>query len=253
MKGADIRMVYDISQALDIARSAKKEVVHFAVGFETTAPGTAAVIQEAGNIQNFSILSSHRITPPAMEYVMRHSKMDILLCPGHVAMVTGTHPFDLLVRKYGVPCVISGFEPVDILQSILQAMYLYGKNGNNAINQYENVVKENGNTEAQSLIQETFALKDANWRGVGILPESRLVPKTEYARFDAEAKFALKMPDITDTKENNCMCGEVLKGMQPHRCPNFGKACTPLNPLGPCMVTGEGTCSIAYTNHSIKN
>lgn len=246
LDGIDVRMVYDISQALDIAKGSKKEVVHFAVGFETTAPGTASVIQEAGNIKNFSVISSHRITPPAMEYVIENSKMDILLCPGHVAMVIGTSPFDMLVKKYGIPCVIGGFEPVDILQAILEALYQYGKSGSSAINQYKHVVREKGNLLAQNLMNETFTLKDANWRGVGILPQSRLVLKSKYRSFDAEAKFGIRMPEKEETAKSACMCGEVLKGMKPQLCPNFGKTCTPENPAGPCMVTGEGACSIAY-------
>ena len=248
LNGADVRIVYDISQALDLARKTKAEVVHFAVGFETTAPGTACAIQEAGNIENFSILSSHRITSPAMEYVMEHSKMDILLCPGHVAMVIGTAPFEELAQKYNLPCVISGFEPVDILQSILQAMCQFGKESSTAINQYENVVKTEGNPLAKKLIEETFTLKDANWRGVGVLPASRLVCREEYSRFDAEIKFGLTMPQIKATEGNACMCGDVLMGMAPRYCPNFGRGCTPEHPAGPCMVTAEGACSIAYIN-----
>jgi len=248
LRGADVRVVYDISQALDLARNTKAEVVHFAVGFETTAPGTASIIQEAGNIENFSILSSHRITPPAMEYVMEHAKMDILLCPGHVAMVTGTAPFVRLAQKYNIPCVIGGFEPVDILQAILQAMCQFDNASSTAINQYENVVKTEGNLVARNLIEKTFMLKDANWRGVGVLPKSRLVCREEYSRFDAEIKFGLTMPQIKETEGNTCMCGEVLKGVKPRYCPNFGGVCTPEHPAGPCMVTGEGACSIAYMN-----
>ena len=248
ISGADVRIVYDISQALELARNTDAEVVHFAVGFETTAPGTAAVLQDAERIENFSILSSHRITPPAMEYVMKHSKMDILLCPGHVAMVIGTAPFARLAQKYNLPCVISGFEPVDVLQAILQAMCVFGKDGGSVINQYENVVKPAGNLRAQCLIEKTFACKDANWRGVGILPQSRLVCREEYSRFDAERKFGLTMPLIKEEKENACMCGEVLQGMKPRYCPYFGVKCTPEHPAGPCMVTGEGACSIAYAN-----
>ena len=250
LKGVDVRMVYDISQALEIARASESEVVHFAVGFETTAPGTAAAIGEAGDIRNFSILSSHRITPPAMEYVLSNSRIDMLLCPGHVAMVTGTAPFDVLVRKYGIPCVVSGFEPVDILQAILMALDHCGDSGQKAMNQYERVVRERGNTLAQRLIDQTFTRTDANWRGVGRLPESRLVLKSEYARFDAEAKFDLKMPEPEKTGGDKpvCLCGDVLKGMDPQKCPNFGRKCTPENPVGPCMVTGEGACSIAYMN-----
>jgi hydrogenase expression/formation protein HypD len=250
-EGADVRMVYDVSQALDLARTTKSEVVHFAVGFETTAPGTASVIQEAGSIENFSIISSHRITPPAMEYVVSHSKMDILLCPGHVAMVTGTAPFENVVKSYHIPCVISGFEPVDVLQAILQAMYHYRNNECLLMNQYERVVKKEGNILAQDLINDIFTLKDASWRGVGTLPQSRLVLKSEYRRFDAEAKFGIQMPEEDKAARQTCMCGEVLKGMQPHLCPNFGKECTPANPAGPCMVTHEGSCSIAYMNRGV--
>ena len=248
LDGVDVRMVYDISQALEIARSTKTEVVHFAVGFETTAPGTAAAIHEAGNIENFSIISSHRITPPAIEYVVSNSKMDILLCPGHVAMVIGAQPFDRIVKKYGIPCVISGFEPADILQAIYQTMRQLGSGERAVINQYENVVNENGNIIAQSLINETFTLKDADWRGIGILPASRLVLNEKYRKFDAEAKFGLQLPVKEEAGVKTCMCGEVLKGMKPQLCPNFGKNCSPENPLGPCMVTGEGSCSIAYMN-----
>lgn len=248
LEGIDLRMVYDISQALDIAKTAKTEVIHCAVGFETTAPGTAAVIQEVGDIENFSIISSHRITPPAIEYVILNSQMDILLCPGHVAMVLGTSPFDELAKKYEKPCVISGFEPVDILKAILQAMYNYGKNGYSVINQYENVVNEKGNIHAQNLINETFSLKDAYWRGVGILPKSRLVLNSKYSRFDAETKFGIQMPEQEEGTGQTCLCGEVLKGLKPQLCPNFGRECTPVNPAGPCMVTSEGACSIAYRN-----
>ena len=246
--GVDVRMVYDISQALEIARDTKAEVVHFAVGFETTAPGTAAAIHEAGNIDNFSIISSHRITPPAMEYVMKNAKMDVLLCPGHVAMVIGTRPFAKLAQEFGVPCIISGFEPTDILQAVYQALRQFSVSERSMINQYDNVVHENGNVYAQKLIEETFALKDADWRGVGVLPNSRLVLNDRFSRFDAEKKFGLVMPEKEDAFEKSCKCGEVLRGMKPQLCPNFGKTCSPENPAGPCMVTAEGACSIAYIN-----
>lgn len=251
VKGANIKMVYDINQALQLARTSREEVIHFAVGFETTAPGTAAILKEAGNIENFSIISSHRITLPAMEYVILHSEMDAVLCPGHVAMVIGARPFDLLCRKYKMPCVISGFEPVDVLQAILKVMENYGKSENeiSIINQYSRVVEEQGNALAQSLIDEVFTLKDANWRGVGILPKSRLVLKYEYSRFDAELKFGLQMPEKCGTDQESCMCGEILKGAKPQLCPNFGKICTPSDPKGPCMVSREGTCYIAHMNY----
>ena len=250
LEGVDVRMVYDVSQALELAKTTKSEVVHFAVGFETTAPGTAAVIQEVGTTDNFSIISAHRITPPAIEYVISHADIDILLCPGHVAMVTGTAPFDRIVREYGLPCVIGGFEPTDILEAVLQALVQYGKKSSSAMNQYKNVVQEQGNIQARRLIDKTFTLKDATWRGIGVLPNSRLVLKDQYLRFDAEAKFGLKMPKLSGEDAQACMCGEVLKGMKPTLCPNFGRKCTPANPAGPCMVTGEGACSIAYANRA---
>ncbi|WP_084786754.1 hydrogenase formation protein HypD [Bacillus tuaregi] len=247
-EGKDVRIVYDISQSLELAKNTDSEVVHMAVGFETTAPGTASVIQQAGSLENYSILSSHRITPPAMEEVLLHSNMDILLCPGHVAMVTGTAPFDLLVKKYRIPCVISGFEPVDILHAILQALYHYDRHDSTAINQYQRVVKDKGNGIAQNLIQSTFTLTDANWRGVGFLPQSRLVLKHEFSQFDAEIKYNLKLAGKEKDLMQTCLCGEVLKGMKPQLCPNFGHNCTPATPTGPCMVTQEGACSIAYMN-----
>lgn len=246
MEGADIRIVYDITQALELARAAGKEVVHYAVGFETTAPGTASILQEAGDIENFSIISSHRVTPPAMKYVVLNSNMDALLCPGHVAMVTGTEPFDKVCREYKIPCIISGFEPVDVLQSILMLLYKYGEEKHSVINQYSRVVEDKGNLVAQSLINKTFTVKDAHWRGVGMLPKSRLVLNEKYGRFDAELKLGLKMPEIGQTSSNSCICGEILKGVKPQLCPNFRKSCTPLDPKGPCMVTRDGACNIAY-------
>lgn len=248
LEGADIRIVYDITHAIELARSTDKEVVHFAVGFETTAPGTAAALRDAECVTNFTILSAHRITPPAMEYVLQNSQIDALLCPGHVAMVTGTKIFEQLGRKYGLPCVIGGFEPVDILQAILQSLHVLQDKEHKVINQYSRVVGETGNELAMKLINETFTLRDANWRGVGMLPKSRLVLNEGFRRFDAEEKFGIRIPEKEDAAKHSCICGEVLKGVRPQLCPNFGTECTPANPKGPCMVTGEGSCSIAYRN-----
>lgn len=249
MNGADIRIIYNISQALELARATKKEVVHFAVGFETTAPSTAAVLQEAGNKNNFSILSSHRITPPAMEYVLLNSEVNAILCPGHVAMVIGTKPFDVLSRKCKIPCVIGGFEPVDILESVLMMLQRLDDNDCSAANQYCRVVEDEGNTVAQGLINKTFRLKDANWRGVGPLSQSRLVLKDEYSIFDAEQKFSIQLPVETDYANQSCICSDILKGKSPKTCPNFMKCCSPENPLGPCMISREGACNIAYLNN----
>lgn len=248
LEGADIRMVYDITHAVELAKSTDREVVHFAVGFETTAPGTAAALQEAKALNNFTILSSHRITPPAMEYVLQNSEIDALLCPGHVAMVTGTGIFRKLCDKYKLPFIIGGFEPVDILQALLQAMKVSEDKGDMVVNQYSRVVGESGNELAMELLNDTFELKTANWRGVGVLPHSRLVLNDKYRKLDAEDKFGINMPEPEETKKHSCICGEVLKGVSPGLCPNFGGECTPENPKGPCMVTNEGSCSIAYRN-----
>jgi hydrogenase expression/formation protein HypD len=251
MEGANIKVVYDITQALQIAKATDQEVVHFAVGFETTAPGTAAILKEAEGIKNFSILSSHRITPPAMEFVLSNAKIDAMLCPGHVAMVIGAKPFDLLCKKYRIPCVIGGFEPDEVLQAILKVLYTLGESELSVINEYSRVVKDEGNTLAQSLMNEVFTLKDANWRGVGSLPNSRLVLRPEYSQFDAEQKFEIQIPEKPGTDHETCICGEVLKGARPQFCPNFGKTCSPTNPKGPCMVSREGTCYIAHSNRSM--
>lgn len=248
LEGAKVKIVYDMSQALQLARDCKEEIVHFAVGFETTAPGTASVIREAKGLDNFSIISSHRITLPAMEYVILNSEIDGVLCPGHVAMVTGTGPFDLLCREFGMPCVIAGFEPVDVLEAILKLLHQLENEVSNSINQYSRVVEGLGNTLAQKLIEEVFTLGDSVWRGIGLLPKSRLVLKPEYNRFDAEIKFGLKIPEAPGDYKKSCICGEILKGAKPQLCTNFGEACTPSTPMGPCMVSHEGACHIAYSS-----
>jgi hydrogenase expression/formation protein HypD len=245
-QGANIKIVYDIHQALQMAKSCAEEVVHFAVGFETTAPGTAAVLKEAEGVENFSILSAHRITPPAMEYVLTHSKIDALICPGHVAMVTGTEIFDRICKKYRVPGIVTGFEPVDVLQAILIVLQNFDQNEYFMVNQYARVVEEQGNGLAQSLIHDVFQLKDANWRGIGVLPGSRLVLKPQYDKFNAELKLGITVKKKTEANKDFCICGEVLQGVKPRFCPSFGKSCTPESPKGPCMVSKEGACNIAY-------
>lgn len=248
-EGADVRIIYDINQALQLAMSCEKEVVHFAIGFETTAPLTAAILHEAQHVHNFSILSSHRLTPPAMRYVLANHPIDAVLCPGHVAMIIGTEPFRALFDQYRVPYVISGFEPIDVLQGILNLIQqLAGLPGIH--NQYARVVEEKGNHVAQALIHDVFIPVDGYWRGIDIIKDSRLVLRDEYRHFDAEVRFNLSMPREETASENPCMCSTLLPGIQPQECSVFATKCTPDHPLGPCMVSREGVCYITYHNRA---
>ncbi|WP_425059071.1 hypothetical protein SCACP_37250 [Sporomusa carbonis] len=247
-EGADVRVIYDISQALQLARVSEREIVHFAIGFETTAPLTASVIREAQNIDNFSIISSHRVTPPAIEYVLANYQVDAVLCPGHVAMIIGVEPFRSLFNNRRIPYVISGFEPIDLLQGVLFLLQqLLGKMSANN-NQYSRVVEEKGNELAQSLLTNVFTLTDAYWRGFDILPASRLILRPEYQQFDAQYRFGLQMPSKPEATETLCICNAILSGANPRECSLFAKACTPEHPSGPCMVSREGACHISYHN-----
>lgn len=246
-EGADVRIIYDVNQALQMARVESREVVHLAIGFETTAPLTAAVLREARGVRNFSIISSHRVTPPAMRYVLSNRQLDAVLCPGHVAMITGAEPFQSIFATAGIPYVISGFEPIDVLQGILLLMQqMTGTSGNH--NQYDRVVARSGNPVAQRLIREVFTPVDACWRGLDVLPASRLMLREQYRHFDAEYKYGLHLTGRKAGGENHCACDAVLKGANPRQCAHFGTACTPDHPLGPCMVSREGACHIIYHN-----
>ncbi|NLI92930.1 MAG: hydrogenase formation protein HypD [Peptococcaceae bacterium] len=248
-EGADIRVVYDIDQAIQIACSTQKEVVHFAVGFETTAPTTAYALSELpSDIGNFAVISSHRITPPAVEYVLNRVTVDGVICPGHVAMITGIKPFSILCGKFGIPFAIGGFEAQDVLQAVLQILIQLREKTYSVVNQYSRIVDKDGNALALQLMNEVFDLKDAYWRGLDSLQQSRLILKGNYRRFDAENKFEFSIARQPDMTVNTCMCGEVLLGAKPAFCPNFGDQCNPETPLGPCMASMEGTCHTFYTN-----
>ena len=247
--GADIRMVYSTLEALKIARdNSDKEVVFLGIGFETTAPASAAALVKARqeNVSNFSILSAHKIMPPAMAAIVDEEiKIDGYLGPGHVSTVTGSGIFHGLSKKYNMPVVISGFEPLDILQSI-QMLLRQIQTGNIKVEiQYKRVVQPEGNLKARGLLEEVFALRDDWWRGLGVLPKSGLGIRDEYARWDAEKKFRVELEPTIEPK--GCVCGEVLKGItKPKDCPLYGKVCTPSNPVGACMVSEEGACQASY-------
>lgn len=251
-EGADVRLVNDINEALQIARQETKEVVHMAVGFETTAPSTGATIQDAEGQSNFSVISSHRLTSPAMEYVMKHSSVDGIICPGNVAMVTGLEPFQTVNEKYKLPLVITGFEPIDLLEGILKLVRQVKEGAALVENQYTRVVSQEGNLIAKDILEEVFEKAAVAWRGLPMLADSRLVLKDKYKGFDAEHKFDLKGPGLESPthhleSQKDCCCGEILRGDKgPKDCPSFGKNCTPDIPKGPCMITSEGACRIQY-------
>lgn len=248
--GADVRLVNDINEALEIARKETREVVHMAVGFETTAPSTGATLLEAQSIENFSVISSHRLTSPAIEYVMSHSSVEGIICPGNVAMVTGLEPFQTVNAKYNLPLVVAGFEPIDLLEAILMLVRQVNEGKAMVENQYSRVVNQEGNRMAKNILDEVFEEKEAPWRGLPILAKSRLVLKDKYKAFDAEIKLGLKAPSQDLESMEDCYCGEILLGDKgPNGCPSFGKACTPDSPKGPCMITSEGACRIQYVNN----
>ncbi len=248
-KGANIRIVFSIDEAIDIAIENKdKEVVFLAIGFETTTPPTAAGVLKAykKNIKNFSILSAHKIMPPPMQAIIEDGiPIDGFLAPGHVSVITGTSMYEFIPVKYKKGVVVSGFEPLDILQSIVMLVKQFEENKPKVEIQYTRVVKPEGNIKAQQLIEEVFDKTSANWRGLGNLPQSALTLKPKYLQFDAEKKFNLLLEEIYEPK--GCICGLVLKGLRkPPQCPLFAKNCTPENPVGACMVSSEGACNVFY-------
>ncbi len=247
-KGADIRIVYSVLDALRIAQeNSSRKVVFLGIGFETTAPTSAAAIAKAleKNIQNFFLLSSHKVMPPAMEALIDEGvNLDGYIAPGHVSTITGSGIYHDIPEKYGLGCVISGFEPVDLLQSVYMLIRQCEAGTPMVEIQYKRAVKEEGNMKAQKLLSEVFEPADEWWRGLGILKDSGLKLREKYRHFDADQINV----DIEETKEpKGCICGEILKGMKtPKDCKLFGKVCDPSRPVGACMVSNEGACNAWY-------
>ncbi len=248
-KGADIRMVYSVHDALDIAKqSPEKKVIFLGIGFETTAPGTAAGIQTAAErgLQNFYVLSSHKVMPPAMAALIDEGvQIDGYLAPGHVSAITGSGIYQEIPRQYGVGCVISGFEPADILQSIFMLLEQINSRSFKVEIQYKRAVKPEGNQLAKRMMNEVFSLRDDWWRGFGVLPLSGLRINEAYERFDADKMIPVEIEKTAD--EKGCICGDILKGLKkPNDCRLFGKQCNTTNPVGACMVSHEGACNAYY-------
>lgn len=247
--GADVRIVYSILDALMIAKQNRsKKIVFLGIGFETTAPASAAGIIKAqmAGLFNFSVLSAHKVMPPAMAALI-HEGVTIngYIGPGHVSTVTGSHIYDFIPEKFGLGVVISGFEPLDLMQSVLMLVRQH-ESGKPAVEiQYNRVVKPEGNLKAQQMLEEVFEPADDWWRGLGVLPRSGMGIREKYADFDAGRIFE---EDIEPTRENKgCICGEVLKGIKkPSECKLFDKVCNPADPVGACMVSNEGACHAWY-------
>lgn len=258
-QGADVRIVYSPLEALNIAReNPDREVVFFAVGFETTAPANALSVIQADkmSVHNYSIIASHVLVPPAMEAILSdpETKIDAFLAAGHVCTIMGLEEYYPVAEKYQTPIVVTGFEPVDLLQGILMAVRQLEKGEAKVENQYARVVLREGNRLAQETIQEVFSISDRSWRGIGNIHQSGYEVKDNYASYNARLKFNLNLEAVQENSE--CISGDIMKGLKkPFQCPMFGTKCKPEHPLGAPMVSSEGACAAYYhyeVNQSLK-
>ncbi len=245
-KGADIRIVFSGLEALNIARSNPEKMIIFpGIGFETTAPGTAVTVKQAkeAGLNNFLVLSAHKVMPPVMDAIVREGiRLNGFICPGHVATITGSGVFGFLPEKYDLGCVIAGFEPSDLLQSILMLLRQVNRKSPVVEIQYTRAVTLTGNAIAQRHLSDVFEFTDAEWRGFGTIPDSGLRLKKEFENFDAAKRLPVTISHHRDNP--SCICGDILRGLKkPYDCSLFRKACTPENPVGACMVSAEGTCN----------
>ncbi|MGO9490244.1 MAG: hydrogenase formation protein HypD [Solirubrobacteraceae bacterium] len=251
-RGADVRIVYSPLDALRIATEHRdREVVFFAIGFETTAPSTALTLKRAraGRVANFSCVCNHVMIEPPLRALLDSPdlRIDGFVGPGHVATVIGARPFEFIPREYGKPIVVSGFEPLDVLQSIQMLLVQLAEGRREVEVQYRRVVSWEGNARAREVMGEVFTTREHfEWRGLGSIPDSALGISEAYAELDAERRFALPGVGVADPRE--CQCGEVLKGViKPWQCRVFGTACTPERAIGACMVSPEGACAAYYS------
>ena len=253
-RGADVRILYSPLDALDIARQhPQQEVIFLGVGFETTAPGIAAALlqAEADDVPNFSLLSLHKLTPPAMRAILDAGEvaLDGIIGPGHVSAVTGSEAWEFLPHEYAMPCAVSGFEPLDILSAIDALVQAVVAGEPAVINTYARGVRPEGNPVAQQLLAQVFAVGPADWRGFGAIPDSGLALRETFVHRDAVLRFPI---DVTPAPEPpGCRCGDVLRGViAPPECGLFRRVCSPRNPIGPCMVSAEGACA-AYFQYEV--
>jgi len=247
--GAAVEVVFSPVDSVTIARdNSDKRVVFLGIGFETTIPAVSVAIKEARDqgLGNYFVLCGHKTMPPALKALAEGgTRVNSFICPGHVSTIIGTRPYEFLARDYGIGCVITGFEPLDVLQGIYMLLVQIAHGRPAVENQYTRLVKAEGNKAGQALIREVFDAADVAWRGLGVIPGSGLRIREEFAAFDAERNIDFT-PEPTVEKEG-CICGELLQGIKtPQECPLFGIHCTPVGPVGPCMVSSEGCCAAAY-------
>jgi hydrogenase expression/formation protein HypD len=251
--GRDIRMVYSTMDAVGLAQqNPGRHVVFLGVGFETTAPTIAAAILAAAGLKldNFSVMSAHKVVPPALETLMAVDgvRIDGFILPGHVSVIIGLKAYRPFFERHRVPCVVAGFEPGDILQAVAMLVAQLETERPCLENAYPRAVTEEGNLKAQQILTQVFQVGDACWRGIGRIPESGLQIRESYAAYDAGRRFVLHLPEPKTPK--GCACGEILTGQKiPPECALYKKVCTPIDPVGPCMVSSEGTCAAYYRYH----
>jgi hydrogenase expression/formation protein HypD len=257
-RGADIRMIYSAADALKTAQeNPDKEVVFFAIGFETTTPPTAVVIAQAQKLglKNFTVFCNHVLTPSAIAHILESPEvrdygtvpLDAFIGPAHVSTVIGSRPYEYFAEEYRKPVVIAGFEPLDVMQSVMMLVRQLNEGRAEVENQFSRAVTREGNLKAQKLVAEVFELRRSfEWRGLNEVPYSALRIKGKYRDFDAEARFGITYKSVPDNKA--CECGAILRGVKrPQDCKIFGTVCTPENPMGSCMVSSEGACAAHYT------
>ena len=256
-EGADVRIVYSPLEAVKIAKeNPDKEVVFFAIGFETTAPANALAVKQAYNLnlKNFSEIVSHVLVPPAMEVILssRTNRVNGFIAAGHVCTVMGYWEYEPIAEKYKVPIVPTGFEPVDMVQGIYMVLKQLEENQSFVENQYTRAVTREGNITAQNLIKEIFKISDQKWRGIGLIPNSGMRLQDKYSDFNAEHKFSVSNIEVDESPL--CISGQILQGLKkPNDCPAFGKECTPMTPLGATMVSSEGACSAYQKYHRVNS
>jgi hydrogenase expression/formation protein HypD len=256
-EGADVRIVYSTIDAVEIAKANPgKSTIFIGIGFETTAPTIAASILKAQQekIENFYVLPLNKLTPPVMKALLDSGeiKLDGIVCPGHVSVIIGSHPYEFIPKDYGVACVISGFEPLDILLCIDKLVEQIEKGEPKVEIAYPRGVKPEGNTKARQLMEDVFEIGEANWRGIGIVPKSGLKIRRKYEQFDADKAFSVSLKPPKEPK--GCRCGDVIRGAAtPLECQLFRKVCTPERPVGPCMVSSEGACAAYYQYGAPEN
>lgn len=256
-EGADVRIVYSSMDAVEIAEAnPTKSVVFIGIGFETTAPTIAASILKAAQkkIENFYVMPLNKLTPPVMKALLDSGevRLDGIICPGHVSVIIGSRPYEFIPRDYGVACAISGFEPLDILLCVDKLVEQIERGQPRVEIAYPRGVKPEGNTTAQQLMGHVFEVGEANWRGIGVVPESGLKIRGKYQRFDADKSFPVRPGPAKEP--SGCRCGDIIRGAAtPLECQLFAGACTPESPIGPCMVSSEGACAAYYQYGATQN